>query len=59
MFTKVSNKIQFPNGVAAFESHINKDPEKYFTADVIKALDDAAAKEFKYGGDGEETEEAE
>ena len=59
LFTKVSNKIQFPNGVAAFESHINKNPEKYFTDDIIKALDDAAAKEFKYGGNGEETEESE
>lgn len=58
IFTKVSNKIQFPNGVAAFESHINKNPEKYFTDDIIKALDDAAAKEFKYGGNGEEMEES-
>jgi RecA/RadA recombinase len=49
VFKKVSNKIQFPDGTSAFESHINKDPQKYFTESVIKALDEAAAKEFKYG----------
>jgi RecA/RadA recombinase len=46
---KVSNKIQFPDGRSDFESRINKDPQKWFTDDVIKALDEAAAKEFKYG----------
>ena len=49
VFKKVSNKIQFPDGTSAFESHINKDPQKYFTEAVIKALDEAAAKEFMYG----------
>jgi len=46
---KVSNKIQFPDGRSEFESRIAKDPEKWFTDDVLKALDAAAAKEFKYG----------
>lgn len=46
---KVSNKIQFPDGRSEFESRIAKDPEKWFTDDVLKALDVAAAKEFKYG----------
>ena len=46
---KVSNKIQFPDGRSEFESRIAKDPEKWFTEDVLKALDAAAAKEFKYG----------
>jgi len=46
---KVSNKIQFPDGRSDFESRINKDPQKWFTDDVLKALDAAAAKEFKYG----------
>jgi RecA/RadA recombinase len=46
---KVSNKIQFPDGRSDFESRIAKDPEKWFTEDVLTALDAAAAKEFKYG----------
>ena len=49
IFKKVSNKIQFPDGRSDFESRINKDPQKWFTDDVLKALDAAAAKEFKYG----------
>lgn len=55
---KVSNKIQFPDGRSEFESRIAKDPEKWFTDDVINALDAAAAKEFKYGqSDNEEVED--
>jgi RecA/RadA recombinase len=46
---KVSNKIQFPDGRSDFESRIAKDPEKWFTEDVLTALDAVAAKEFKYG----------
>ena len=57
LLKKMSNKIQFPNGVAAFESHVNKDPKKYFTDEVIKALEEAASKEFKYGGGDEDTSE--
>jgi hypothetical protein len=49
-----------PDGKTAFESQINKNPEKYFTEEVLKALDIAASKEFKYGMEeaeinGEET----
>ena len=46
---KVSTKVQFPDGRSEFESRINKEPQKWFTEDVLKALDEAAAKEFKYG----------
>lgn len=61
VFKKVSNKVQFPDGKSEFESKINKNPEKWFTEDVIKALEDAAAKEFKYGQDEdmEEVKDAE
>jgi RecA/RadA recombinase len=51
IFKKVANKVQFPDGKSDFESKIIKNPEKWFTEDVIKALDEAAAKEFKYGQD--------
>lgn len=54
---KVSNKIQFPNGTTAFEGHINKNPKKFFTDDVLKSLDVVASKEFKYGGGDEDTSE--
>ena len=50
---KTSNKIQFPDGKSDFESRINREPGKWFTEEVLKALDEAAGKEFKYG-QGEE-----
>ena len=49
IFKKVSTKIELPTGKTAFESQINKDPEKYYTPDVMKALEEAVKKEFLYG----------
>jgi len=49
IFKKVSTRIELPNGEKAFEKNINEEPEKYFTEDVMKRLEEAVAKEFKYG----------
>ena len=49
VFKKVSTRIELPNGKTAFEKSINNEPEKYFTEDVMNKLEDAVAKEFKYG----------
>ena len=49
IFKKVSTRIELPNGKTAFEKSINNEPEKYFTEDVMQRLEDAVAKEFKYG----------
>tara|TARA_R100000008_G_scaffold86511_1_gene79919 strand:+ start:376 stop:1416 length:1041 start_codon:yes stop_codon:yes gene_type:complete len=46
---KVSTRYEFPDGSKVFEKHVYKDPEKYFTEDVMKKLDDAARTEFMYG----------
>jgi len=60
IFKKVSTRIELPDGKTAFEKNINENPEKYFTTDVMKRLEEAVAKEFKYGGglseEGETTE---
>lgn len=48
---KVSKKIEFPDGSKAFEKAIYKDPEKYFTEDVLAAIDEAAKKVFCYGSE--------
>ena len=57
VFKKVSTRIELPNGKTAFEKSINNDPEKYFTEDVMEKLEDAVAKEFKYGNIEEEIKE--
>lgn len=49
IFKKNSTRIELPDGSKVFEKNINENPEKYFTPDVLKLLDEAAAKEFKYG----------
>ena len=49
IFKKVSTRFQLPDGTTAFGKNINEDPEKYFTEDVLKQLELAVQKEFKYG----------
>jgi len=51
IFKKVSTRIELPDGKTAFEKSINSDPEKYFTDDVMQQLEEAVAKEFKYGSE--------
>jgi len=57
VFKKVSTRIELPDGKTAFEKSINNDPEKYFTDEVMKKLEDAVAQEFKYGNYSEQDEE--
>jgi RecA/RadA recombinase len=47
---KVSTRYEFPDGTKAYEKSVYKEPEKYFTEDIMKQLDEIAGKEFKYGG---------
>jgi RecA/RadA recombinase len=53
---KVSTKIKFPNGKTAFESVVNRNPEAWFTKDVLDAIDEAAGRIFKYGSEPETDE---
>ena len=46
---KVSTRYELPDGSKVFEKEINRNPEKYFTADIMKQLEEAAGQEFKYG----------
>lgn len=56
---KVSTRYELPDGTKVFGKAINKDPEKYFTPEIMEQLEVAANKEFKYGqiGADEKTEE--
>jgi len=59
IFKKSSTKIELPDGKSVFESQINKNPEKYYTEEILKAIDAAASKEFKYGMEEVEDDGAE
>ena len=53
---KVSTRYELPDGAKAFGKQINKEPEKYFTEDIMNQLEDACKKEFKYGNQVEVAE---
>ena len=49
IFNQVSTRIELPDGSKQYGKTIMNDPEKYFTEDVMKQLEEAVGKEFKYG----------
>ena len=49
VFKKVSTRYELPDGSKVFGKTINGDPEKYYTADVMEKLEEAARREFEYG----------
>ena len=48
VFERVGNRVKTEHG-NVYPSAIYKDPEKYFTPEVLQALDECARKEFCYG----------
>jgi RecA/RadA recombinase len=48
VFARVGNRYKVGE-LSVYPKSILADPEKYFTAEVMQALDEAAAQEFKYG----------
>ena len=49
IFKQVSTRIELPDGTKQYAKSIYSDPEKYFTDDILKQIDEAAHKEFSYG----------
>lgn len=49
IFKKVSTRYEMPDGSKVFESVILKNPEKYFTEDVLRQIDERCKGEFLYG----------
>jgi RecA/RadA recombinase len=51
IFKKVSTRYEMPDGSKVFGKNINDEPEKYFTKEVLKQIDEATKKKFLYGAD--------
>ena len=51
IFKKVSTRYELPDGSKQFGKTILNDPETYFTDEIMSKLDEAASKQFKYGGE--------
>ena len=49
IFKSVSTRVELPDGSKTFGKTINNNPQDYFTDEIMKQLDEAATKEFKYG----------
>ena len=49
IFTKVSTRFELPDGSKMFGKQILQQPEKYFTDDVMKKIDDFCKEKFLYG----------
>ena len=49
IFKQVSTRIELPDGTKQYAKSIYSDPEKYFTDDILKQIDEAAKKEYSYG----------
>ena len=56
VFKKVSTRYEMPDGSKVFGKNINENPDKYFTDEVLKTIDDYAKRKFTYGSE-EESEE--
>ena len=53
IFKKVSTRYQMSDGSKVFGKQINDNPDKYFTKEVLKKIDEFANKKFTYGSDEE------
>ena len=49
IFKQVSTRIELPDGKTQFGKTIINNPDEYFTEEIMKQLDEAAEKEFRYG----------
>lgn len=57
ILSKSGTRIEFPDGTKVFEKNVYESPEKYFTDTLMKKINEAASKEFKYGSDSSEDTE--
>ena len=53
IFKSVSTRIELPDGSKTFGKTINKDPEKYFTEDILKQINEKLKDDFLYGAGNE------
>ena len=51
IFKSVSTRIELPDGTKQYAKTINNEPDKFFTKEVLTKIDEAAKKEFLYGGE--------
>ena len=56
IFKKVANRYELLDGSKVYGKVIQKDPQKYFTKEVMEKIEKAVEKEFLYGDYVRDTE---
>jgi len=56
LFKKVSTRFELPDGAKLFGKQIMQDPEKHFTEDIMKKIDEYCQEKFLYGTTTEDDE---
>ena len=51
IFKSVSTRVELPDGSKQYAKTINNEPDKFYTKEVLAKIDEAAKKEFLYGGE--------
>ena len=59
IFKSISTRIELPDGSKTFGKSINKNPEKYFTDDILKQIQENIQTDFWYGGTFDDVKEEE
>ena len=54
---KVSTRYEFPDGRKAFEKEIKKNPEKWFTSEILDMIEEGCQADFLYGKYNAEVED--
>lgn len=57
IFKKVSTRFELPDGSKMFGKAIMREPEKYFTEEVLEKINEYVNRVFKYGARPDSTEE--
>ena len=57
IINKSSTRYELPDGRKVFGKEINRNPEQYFTEDILAQLEEAAKKEYSYGNTAREEEQ--
>ena len=57
IFKKVSTRYELPDGSKQFGTAIYKDPERFFTKEVLEKINEGVKKEYSYGIEGDTSSE--
>ena len=49
IFKKISTRLEMPDGSKMFQSQVERDPERWFTKDILDQIDEFCKTKFRFG----------